>query len=72
MTVARNARGGGVWLAPCSGSKAQVWRAGPSSSLYNPAAKLCLDDPHSSTTNGTHLWVYTCNGTSAQHWLLPT
>jgi hypothetical protein len=72
MTVARNVRGAAVRLAQCSGSKAQVWKVGAGSSLYNPAAKLCLDDPHSSTTSGTHLWIYTCNGTSAQRWLLPT
>ena len=32
---------------------------------------LCLDDPGSSTKNGTQLIVYTCNNGSNQHWSLP-
>jgi hypothetical protein len=72
MTVAHNSLGGGVWLARCSGSRAQVWTVGAGSSLYNPGARLCLDDPGSSVASGTHLWVYTCNRTAAQRWLLPS
>jgi hypothetical protein len=31
-----------------------------------------LDDPNSSTTSGTQLQLYTCNGTGAQDWTLPS
>jgi hypothetical protein len=30
-----------------------------------------LDDPHRGTTWSTQLWLYTCNQTIAQNWLLP-
>jgi hypothetical protein len=45
--------------------------AGPSGSLRNPQANRCLDIPASSTTNGTQLQIYDCNGTGAQNWTLP-
>ncbi|HJP77779.1 MAG TPA: RICIN domain-containing protein [Pseudonocardiaceae bacterium] len=40
-------------------------------SLYNPQSGKCLDDPNSSTTEGTQLQIYDCNGTNAQQWHLP-
>jgi hypothetical protein len=29
---------------------------------------LCVDDSNSSTTNGSHIQIWTCNGTGAQSW----
>jgi Ricin-type beta-trefoil lectin domain/Pretoxin HINT domain len=40
--------------------------------LYNQSAGRCLDTPNSSTTNGTALWIYTCDGTVAQRFAAPT
>jgi hypothetical protein len=37
----------------------------------NPQSGKCLDDPGSSTTDGTQLQIYTCNATAAQKWTLP-
>ncbi len=49
----------------------QKWQAGTDGSLKNTNSGLCLDDPNSSTTEGTRLQIYTCNGTAAQKWTLP-
>jgi hypothetical protein len=34
-------------------------------------AKWCLDNEHAQFTNNNTVWLYTCNGTSAQQWTLP-
>jgi len=39
--------------------------------LINPQSGRCLDDPGSSTTDGTQLQLFDCNGTAAQQWTLP-
>jgi hypothetical protein len=36
--------------------------------LVNPASGRCLDDPNSSTTNGTQLEIWDCNGGANQRW----
>ena len=33
---------------------------------------LCVDDSSSSTTNGSHIQIWTCNGTGAQNWTVET
>jgi Ricin-type beta-trefoil lectin domain-like len=33
---------------------------------------LCLDDTGFSTTNGTRLQIWRCNGTANQQWSLPS
>jgi predicted alpha-1,2-mannosidase len=33
---------------------------------------LCVDDSNSSTTNGSHIQIWTCNGTGAQNWTVGT
>jgi hypothetical protein len=71
VTAAGNASGAPLRWMPCSGGSAQTWTWRTDHSLYNPARRLCLDDPHSTTTPGRHLQVWTCNGTAAQHWLVP-
>jgi hypothetical protein len=76
--------GGGstAWQAPvvqwdCNGSPDQKWAWHGTGSTYNgwPVynivnynSGLCLDVPHSSTTQGQALWQYGCNGTGAQAW----
>ncbi len=32
------------------------------------SSSLCVDDSGSSTTNGSHIQIWTCNGTGAQNW----
>ena len=39
--------------------------------LVNPVSGKCLDDPRYSTTPGTRLDIYTCNGGANQQWKLP-
>jgi ricin-type beta-trefoil lectin protein/concanavalin A-like lectin/glucanase superfamily protein/fibronectin type III domain protein len=64
--------GNPIVLSACvPGSGSQQWHPGASSSLVNPATGKCLDDPSSSSTNGTQLDLYTCNGTAAQQWRAP-
>ena len=40
--------------------------------LYNQSAGRCLDTPNASSTNGTALWIYTCDGTVGQRFAAPT
>jgi predicted alpha-1,6-mannanase (GH76 family) len=57
---------------PCtSGNGAQVWVPQSDGALLNSQSGKCLDDPGSSTTAGTQLQLYTCDGTGAQHWTIP-
>jgi len=64
-----------VQLATCAGGLDQQWVVGYDSSsnprLVNPNSGRCLDDPGSTTTNGTQLRIYTCNNTGAQVWDIP-
>jgi RHS repeat-associated protein len=58
-----------VVLEPCSASTpGEIWHAGQHGSWVNPNSGKCLDDPASTTTPGTQVQIYTCNGTSAQDW----
>lgn len=36
--------------------------------FVNPASGRCIDDPSSSTTDGTQLQLWDCNATGAQQW----
>jgi RHS repeat-associated protein len=56
-------------LEPCSSSTAgEIWHAGAHGSWVNPNSGMCLDDPSSTTTSGTQLQIWWCNGTGAQDW----
>jgi hypothetical protein len=73
-----NAKGPGtsgskVILWPCNGSANEIWvhKSNGEYVLKANGGKLCLDDPASSTKNGTQLIVYTCRNTRNQHWSLP-
>ncbi|MGF1429631.1 ricin-type beta-trefoil lectin domain protein [Kitasatospora sp. LaBMicrA B282] len=41
--------------------------AGPQGQITGYVGK-CVDDAGASTNNGTHIQIYDCNGTNAQHW----
>jgi Ricin-type beta-trefoil lectin domain/Concanavalin A-like lectin/glucanases superfamily/Fibronectin type III domain len=67
-----NVIGNPIQLSTClAGDASQQWTPGANGSLVNPATGMCLDDPHSTTVNGTQLDLYTCNSTAAQEWRLP-
>ena len=42
--------------------------AEPTGTITETATGKCVDDSGSGTSNGTHIQIYTCNGTSAQSW----
>jgi hypothetical protein len=70
------ANGRPVVIADCHGWKSQQWLfqydKNGSIQLYNSNAGRCVDTPSSSTTDGTALQIYTCNGTVAQRFTPPT
>lgn len=71
LQVAQGYRGSAVWLEQCDGSAAQVWQSGPNGRLYNPATRMCIDDPKGTKQAGFRLQMYTCNGSLPQAWRLP-
>jgi Ricin-type beta-trefoil lectin domain len=62
---------GDIHFDTCNGTAAQQWHLDSSGQIWNPHAGKCLDDPKSSTTDGTQLQIYTCNLTKAQWWNTP-
>jgi ricin-type beta-trefoil lectin protein len=63
-------------LVDCHDWRSQRWlfqhnKTG-SAQLVNEDTGKCVDTPNSSTTDGTALWLYTCNGTIAQRFAPPT
>jgi Ricin-type beta-trefoil lectin domain/Glycosyl hydrolases family 16 len=60
-----------VDLYTCNDTGAQVFIPQSNGSLYNPQSNKCLDDPNSSTTPGTQLQIWDCNGGANQQWQLP-
>ena len=66
--------GSPVILAVCTGGSNQKWSelANDELKLKAHGGKLCLDDPRSSTTNGTQLIVYTCQNATNEKWSLPS
>ena len=65
--------GGKVILYACTKAPSDIWthKSNGEFVLAAHSGKLCLDDPGSSTKNGTQLVVYTCKGTANQRWTLP-
>jgi GH25 family lysozyme M1 (1,4-beta-N-acetylmuramidase) len=74
--------GSTVQLATCTGQTSQQWQlvyprsvigsaSGDALALYNPGSGMCLNDPGSSTTNGTQQTVWPCDGSGGQEWTLP-
>jgi hypothetical protein len=62
-----------VILWSCNGASNEKWSelVNGELKLQSHGGQLCLDDPRSSTTNGTQLIVYTCTGSANQKWSLP-
>jgi Ricin-type beta-trefoil lectin domain len=62
-----------VILYTCNGASNEKWNelANGEIRLVSHGGTLCLDDPRSSTKNGTQLIVYTCNDHANQKWSLP-
>ena len=63
--------GGHVILWTCNGAPNEVWKHTSSSEYVLKSNGLCLDDPASSTRNGTQLELYRCHNGPNQHWSLP-
>jgi hypothetical protein len=62
-----------VILYSCNGASNEKWNelANGELQLQGHGGNLCLDDPRSSTTNGTQLILYTCTDAANQKWSLP-
>ena len=62
-----------VILYSCNGASNEKWNelANGELQLQGHGGTLCLDDPRSSTTNGTQLILYTCTDAANQKWSLP-
>jgi hypothetical protein len=62
-----------VILWSCNGAANEKWSvlANGEIRLQSHSNTLCMDDPRSSTTNGTQLIVYTCTDSANQKWSLP-
>jgi hypothetical protein len=65
--------GGHVILYTCNGGSNEKWSelANGELKLQSHGGTLCVDDPRSSTTNGTQLIVYNCHDSANQQWKLP-
>ncbi len=63
------AQNGEARIATCDGSDKQKFIHRPGDkSLYNPAAKACVEVPNSNDANGTDLLVRACNTGVNQQW----
>jgi hypothetical protein len=62
-----------VILYTCNGASNEKWNelANGELQLKSHGGSLCVDDPRSSTTNGTQLILYTCTDAANQKWKLP-
>jgi hypothetical protein len=62
-----------VILWTCNGASNEKWSelANGELKLQSHGGTLCLDDPRSSTKNGTQLIVYTCTDAANQKWSMP-
>jgi hypothetical protein len=62
-----------VILYACNGGSNEKWSelANGELKLQAHGGTLCVDDPRSSTKNGTQLIVYTCTDSANQQWKLP-
>jgi GH25 family lysozyme M1 (1,4-beta-N-acetylmuramidase) len=82
LTIPTAAQGAPIGLAQCGSTPAQQWRvfypralnpargARPTA-LLNPWSGMCLADPGFSTSNGTRVVLWPCNGYTNQSWMLP-
>jgi hypothetical protein len=61
----------GAALHTCNGTNAQQRAAAGLGPAVSGIAGKCLDDPGLSTTDGTQLDIWDCNGGANQVWTLP-
>jgi GH25 family lysozyme M1 (1,4-beta-N-acetylmuramidase) len=82
LTIPGTAKGAIPMLEPCTGLPGQQWRLayprvvnpGAGSrpiALVNPESSMCLEDPGSTTTNGTKVALWPCNGYKNEEWTPP-
>jgi GH25 family lysozyme M1 (1,4-beta-N-acetylmuramidase) len=82
LTIPGAVKGAMPALEPCTGLPAQKWRlayprvVNPAAgtrpiALVNPGSSMCLEDPGSSTTSGTHVVLWPCNGYQNEEWTPP-
>jgi GH25 family lysozyme M1 (1,4-beta-N-acetylmuramidase) len=82
LTIPAAAQGAQVGLQPCASAAAQQWRlaypkalnpalVGHPTTLVNPWSGMCLADPGFSTTSGTQVQLWPCDGYADQSWTLP-
>jgi alpha-tubulin suppressor-like RCC1 family protein len=70
------ASGSKLITKPCSASTTQQWtiiggiggNTVKNVAATNAGLNLCIDNPSGGTTNGTQMWIYTCNSSPAQSW----
>ena len=60
-----------VVLEPCKGQTSQQWTHLTDGEWVVAHNRLCLTDPHASTTNGIQLIVDVCRATVTQRWSVP-
>jgi hypothetical protein len=62
-----------VILYTCNGAANEIWShlANGEYKLKARGGTVCLDDPASSTKNGTQLIVWTCKDSANQRWYQP-
>jgi hypothetical protein len=75
LNVASNSSGAGVIQSPCAATGNEEWTLVPVGSYYHIVAKgsgLCLNVPGSTSTTGTQLIQYGCqgSGTTNDQWSL--
>jgi GH25 family lysozyme M1 (1,4-beta-N-acetylmuramidase) len=82
LTIPTAAQGAPLGLAQCGSTQAQQWRliypralnparGAQPTALLNPWSGMCLADPGFSTSNGTRVVLWPCNGYTNQSWVLP-
>jgi hypothetical protein len=52
--------------------KSQQWTVRSDGSILNKNSGLCLTVKNGSTTEGTPVWLFVCNGSASQKWTVPT
>jgi len=72
LNAAGTADHSGVNITACNGSSSQSWKATASGAFFTlspaNAPGECLDAPNFTTTPGTNLQIFRCDGATAQLW----
>jgi len=63
--------GATIVLYTCVGDTNAQWTEQSDGTLVNTRSDTCLFDPGASTTNGTQLQIWSCNGLISESWALP-